>query len=327
MRSKLIAAVGASLALAPAAPASAGTLSTQNTCLFSIDQTWRHLNVDLSGTAAPSPVAPGSGLGLTRTSGRMVVPAYLLQYAANAGILQEGENQIPVKVWAALSAPETAQGTQVVTVESTARVTVTNGESGPLDVTVNFPDSAWTAGTGAIGFRQGPAGTIPAQPVGPGDANVRPRGSVFINARVGALLLNIDCQPGSGEGMGITPTVATAGAFETVAIDASVPPTPVPTVKTPALSLKTARLKRSGKRFSVALACADAACKGTVSAKYAGGTAAKAVEYSLAAGASKTYKLTLSSKALKALKKKSLLLSVKVTAEGGMAVSKKLRLK
>jgi hypothetical protein len=49
--------------------------------------------------------------------------------------------------------------------------------------------------------------------------------------------------------------------------------------------------------------------------------------FSLAAGARKTVKLTLSAKARKALKKKSLLVQVKITTDGGATVSKKLRLK
>ena len=52
MRVKSIAVLGASLVLIPAAPASAGTLTTQNSCKFSLDSVWRHLHVDLSGTAA-----------------------------------------------------------------------------------------------------------------------------------------------------------------------------------------------------------------------------------------------------------------------------------
>ena len=111
-------------------------------------------------------------------------------------------------------------------------------------------------------------------------------------------------------------------------IDAGAPVViPAPVLKKPALALRTTKLKRAGKRISLALSCADAPCKGTVTAKYAGGTAAKSVKYSLAAGARKTYKLTLSAKALKSLERKALVISVKITADGGKTVSKKLRLK
>jgi hypothetical protein len=332
MRVKSIAVLGASLVLIPAAPASAGTLTTQNSCHFSLDQVWRHLPVDLSGTAAPSPVAPGSGVALRQASGRTVIPAYLMQYAANAGILNEGKNDIPTKVWAAIAAPDTPQGVQVINVDATATTTVTNGQASPMDVTIPLPDTTWTAGSTPVGFRQAGPGTLPRVAVGPGGSTLQPRGSIFIHARPGGggVFINIDCQPGSGEGAE-PPTPATAGAFETVQIDPGapvvIPAPPTPAAKKPALTLRTSKLKRAGKRVSVALACADAPCAGTVTAKYAGGTAAKSVKYTLAAGASKTYKLTLSAKALKSLERKSLLVSVKITTDGGTTVSKKLRLK
>ena len=333
MRLKVIAVLGAGLALVPAADASAGTLTTQNSCKVSLDGVWRHLAVDLSGTAFPSPVAPGTGVALTQTSGRTVVPQYLLQYAANAGILVPGENRIAVRAWVALEAPGTPQGVQVVDAETTAVTTVdADGKASAMDVTVPLPSTTWTAGATPVAFRQGPVGHLPAVPVGPGGGNVRPVGSVFINAKIGTggLFVNFDCQPGTGEGS-TPPTPATAGAFETAPIDPGAPvvvPTPAPqAAKKPALSLRTTKLKRSGKRVSLALACADAACKGTMTAKYSGGTAAKSVKYSLAAGARKTYRLTLSKKALKSLERKSLLISVKITADGGTTVSKKLRLK
>jgi hypothetical protein len=332
MRLKSIVVLGAGLALIPASPASAGTLSTQNSCKVSIDGIWRHMTVELSGTASPSPAAPGSGVALTRTSGRTVVPQYLLQYAANAGILQPGENKVAVRAWLAVEAPGTPQGVQVVEGQTTATTTVDDaGNATPMDVTVPFPDTTWTAPATPVGFRQGPVGQLPAVPVGPGGGNVRPVGSVFINAKIGTggLFVNFDCQPGTGEGSN-PPAPATAGAFETAQIDPGAPvviPAPAPVAKKPALTLRTTKLKRAGKRFSLALACADAACKGTVTAKYAGGTAARSVKYSLAAGARKTYKLTLSSKARKSLGRRSLLISVKITTDGGATVTKKLRLK
>ena len=89
------------------------------------------------------------------------------------------------------------------------------------------------------------------------------------------------------------------------------------------LRLRTTKLKRSGRSVSVSIACADAPCKGTVSMT----KATKKVSYSLVAGARKTVKFSLSSKTVKALKKKSVLVTVKATSLGGNTVSKKLRLK
>ena len=331
---KSIAVLGASLVLIPAAPASAGTLTTQNSCRWSYDSIWRHLNVDLSGVASPSPVAPGSGVRLTQAAVRAVLPEYLAEIGYNSQILNEGVNEIPAKVWLAVEAPGTPQGTQTFALETVARTTITAPggvyqSSTPIDVTIPVPDSTWTAPTSAIGFRQAGAGALGRIPAGTNGTQVTALGSAYISASVGSVRMNIDCQPASGEGTD-PPAPATAGAFETVQIDPGAPvvfPAPTPAAKKPSLTLRTSKLKRAGKRVSLALACADAPCEGTMTAKYAGGTAAKSVKYTLAAGARKTYKLTLSAKALKSLKRKSLLVSVKITTDGGTTVSKKLRLK
>jgi hypothetical protein len=335
MRLKAIAVLGASLVLIPASPAFAGTLTTQNTCKWS-DGFYRHLDITLSGTGSPSPVAPGSGLNLTQTSVGVRLPEYLAKAGYDLSILKAGRNEIDVKAWIALAAPETPQGGKVFPLEAVASTDITVDEttgeyksSTPLDVTVPLPDTAWTAGSAPVAFRQAGAGALGRVPAGTAGAGVTAIGSAFISAqpRGGGLKLNIDCQPGSGEGAN-PPTPTTAGAFETVPVSTGAPVIiPAPAAKKPALTLRTTKLKRAGKRISLALACADAACSGTVTAKYAGGTAAKSVKYSLAAGGRQSYKLTLSSKALRSLKKKSLLVSVKITADGGNTVTKKLRLK
>ena len=89
------------------------------------------------------------------------------------------------------------------------------------------------------------------------------------------------------------------------------------------VSLRTTKLVRSGKRVGVAIACAGAPCKGSVTVT----GASRKLTYSLAAGARKTLTFTLSARTVKALKKKSRLVTVKVTGEGAKTVSKKLRLK
>jgi hypothetical protein len=55
MRWTLIAVLLAGLALVPASPAAAGTLTTTNACLWSFDGLWRDQAVDLAGTGAPTP--------------------------------------------------------------------------------------------------------------------------------------------------------------------------------------------------------------------------------------------------------------------------------
>ncbi len=264
MRLKSIAVLLASLVLIPAAPASAGTLTTQNSCLVSIDGVWHHVNIDFSGTGSPSPVAPGSGLSLTRATARTTIPHYMIDYAGNLGLLKEGENEFPSKVWIAVAAPGTTQGVQVVPVDVVARTTATFSggvyqSATPIDVTVALPDTAWTAGSAPVGFRQAAGGTLPRLPVGPGGSSVAPLGSVFISSRVGnAVTVNMDCQPGTGEGRDteIDPTPVAAGAFETVPVDAAAPPTPtVPTQEArrvpahdPPQAHRHARQRRAGLR-------------------------------------------------------------------------------
>ena len=102
----------------------------------------------------------------------------------------------------------------------------------------------------------------------PGGANVTPTGSVFISRHVrpAALALQLDCQPGTGAaGRQVVhrrdrrrrsrPCRSSAGAPVDHAARRS---------RSPVLTLRTTKLKRTGKRVSVALACADAPCKGTV---------------------------------------------------------------
>jgi hypothetical protein len=329
MRWKLTVALLAGLVIIPTAPASAGTLATQNSCKWS-DGYWRHLNVDLTGTGAPSPVSPGSGLNLTGASVHVRLPDYLAQAGHGLGILKAGDNEIQAKAWVALAAPGTPQGVQVFALQTVAHTTITEDASGvyvsstPIDVTVPLPDSAWTAGAAPVSFSQAGAGTLPPVPAGSGGGNVQPSGSAFISASIGGggLKLNIDCQPGTGEGTTL-PTPAVAAPFEQVAVDAGAPALPAPLVKTPVIALRTTKLKRSGRSVSVSIACADAPCKGTATMT----KATKKVAFSLAAGARKTVKFTLSAGAVKSLKKQSLLVTFKLTNTGGKTVTKKLRLK
>jgi hypothetical protein len=330
MRWTLLTAVAVGVALMTASPAMAGTLSTQNSCRWSADSTWRYLNVDLAGVGSPAPVAPGSGLNLTGTSIHVRLPDYLAMAGHGFQILKAGDNEIQTKAWLAIAAPSTPQGVQVFGLDAVAHTTIVEDAGGayvsstPIDVTVPIPDSAWTAGSSAVAFTQAGAGTLPPIPAGVGGGNLQPLGSLFISASIGGggIKLNVDCQPGIGEGKS-APTPVAAGAFETVALDAGAVVVPAPKPKTPVVALRTTKLKRSGKTVSVSIACADAPCKGTVAMT----KATKKVSYSLAAGARKTVKFTLSSSAIKSLKKKSLLLQVRVTTTGGKTVTKKLRLK
>ena len=120
MRRILIFFATAGLALALAAPAHAGTLTTQNSCRWSLDNVWRHLNIDLTGVGTPNPVAPGSGLNLTQASVHARLPDYLAKFGYELGILKAGDNEIKAKVWLALQGSGTVQGVQVQALETVA---------------------------------------------------------------------------------------------------------------------------------------------------------------------------------------------------------------
>src|SRR5215207_6915980 len=111
MRWTLLTSVVVCALLLPVSPASAGTLSTQNSCKWT-DGIWRHLNVDLTGTGAPSPAAPGSGVNLTAASVHVRLPDYLAQAGHGLGVLKAGDNEIRANAWIALAAPSTPQAVQ-----------------------------------------------------------------------------------------------------------------------------------------------------------------------------------------------------------------------
>jgi hypothetical protein len=338
MRRTLLLSLGLLLLLVPTSTASAGALGTQNACYWSLDGYWRHLTVDLAGTGTPAPAAPGSTITLTGASVHARLPDYLAQAGHTAGLLKAGENDLQAKVWVALEGVGTTQGVQVLALDTVARTTITETPDGlyaastPIDVTVPLPDTTWTAQSTAVAFRQAGAGTLPALPVGASGRTV-PLGSAFISASIGGstLRLNVDCQPGQGEGKA-APAPLAAGAFETVAVGSStVPVLPTakpqaPVAKAPALTVRSTKLKVSGRRTRLALACAEAECKGTVTVKFSGRSAARKVTYTLAAGARRTLKLDLSAAARTAVKRKRLTVSVRVSVRGGKTVTKTLRL-
>jgi hypothetical protein len=124
-----MAAVAGAL-LAPASPALAGTVTTQNACRFSLGNTWRHINLDMGGTAVPNPVAPGSGVNLTQPSAHATLPPYLSEVGHELGILEAGDNVIQAKVWIALQGSGTAQGIQTHYAETVAHTTITEDATG-----------------------------------------------------------------------------------------------------------------------------------------------------------------------------------------------------
>jgi iron complex transport system substrate-binding protein len=313
MRRILLLLALAGAALATATPAYAGTAAIQNSCRYSLDNVWRHLTIDWTGTGSPNPVAPGSGVTLTQTTAHTRLPDYLAQAGHQLGILKAGENEIRAHVWLALQGDTTTQGIQVRDVETVARTTITEDANGnfvsstPIDVTVPIPDTAWTAGGASVTFRQGSKGALPAIPAGVGGAMVTPLGSVFIRATIGSLAMNLDCQPGVGEGTA-TPASSVADGFETVGVQDGAASVKPPKAK-PKIAVSAASLK--GSRVKLTIACSAAPCEGTVRA----GT--RKFRYTLESGSRTTVKLTLRAKPKQ--------VTLRVSLAGGKAYSKVLK--
>ncbi|MBE2314578.1 hypothetical protein DVA67_001210 [Solirubrobacter sp. CPCC 204708] len=320
------------LLLVAAAPASAGTLSTQNSCKWSYDNTWRHLNVDLSGVASPNPVAPGSGVNLTQTSVHVRIPDYLIQYGHSLQILKAGANEIRAKAWLAVEGPGSPQNVMVHQLETVARFTITEDANGqfvsttPVDVTIPIPDTVWTVGTAPLGFRQAGPGTLLGIPGGTGGAVLDALGSAFIRMELGALAMTADCYPATGEGE-VQPPATAAGAFETAAVDPNAGKIAAPKAN-PAVTVRGSSLKASGRRVKVQLSCTAADCNGALTLKAGSKTLATKKTYAVKSGAKKTVTLTLSKAAQRSLKdKKSLKVTVRVTATGGKTITKKFTLR
>src|SRR6478752_5958322 len=195
MRRTLVSILATVGALVVAVPASAATLTTTNSCLWSYDSNWRHLDVDLAGVASPNPAAPGSGVNLTQTSVHVRIPDYLIEAGHGFQILRAGDNEIRAKAWVAVEGPGTPQGVVVHQLEAVARTTITEDANGgyasstPVDVTIPIRDTAWTIGTATLGFRQAGAGTLLAIPAGAGGGAIDARGSAFIRMELGSLAM------------------------------------------------------------------------------------------------------------------------------------------
>jgi len=280
-------------ALAVVAPARAGTVTTQNSCRWSTDNQWRHLNVDLGGAATPNPAAPGSGISLTGGTMHLQLPT-------------AGDNQIDVKAWLALQGSGTLQGVQVLPLEVGAHA---DGASSAVDLTLALPDTAWTNDAASTSFRQGTVGTLPLIAAGPNGAPVKPLGSLYLHVTgaPGAPALTLDCQPGTGEGLG-PPVSRVPDAFETVAVQDGAASQPPPKA-TPHISLRSATLR--GSRVRVSLQCAGSPCEGTARAS------TRKLKYTLAAGERISFTLTLRNRPKK--------VTLKVSLGGGRALSKVLK--
>ncbi len=204
---KLGASITVFLALAFAAPASAAT--TPNSCRYSYDTLYRDMAVELSGTVPDvTSAVPGDTIHTAQGTAAVQLPSYLASFGYAVSLLHEGRNDIPVKVWIAVRATNTAERVQVVgpiAVTATTTITVDPADDNrflsatPFEYTTPVvPALTWTALGGDVVVAQGQAGSIAAQlPVGTSGALRTVTGSAVIDAQfAGGASIYMDCRPG-----------------------------------------------------------------------------------------------------------------------------------
>ena len=221
-------------AFAAALVASLGTFAAsaqadatnRNSCRYSYDDYWRDMDVTYGGTPSVTSAQPGETIALQGLQVSAALPAWLAQYGYNFGLLQSGENEIPVTVWVGVRGTNTTQGVQVYEVETTAFTTITTSggqfvSATPISYVIPpLGATQWTARGGPVEFSQAASGSLPELPVGPGGRLLQPRGSVYIQASLGQAKLGLDCVPGTYFAEGSERQEAAAEPFATVAVPA-----------------------------------------------------------------------------------------------------------
>jgi len=226
MSSGVIAVAAIVVGGALAGPAAAAPVTTRNACQFSYDTYWRDIDVTLDGTASTAAARRGDAVGLGGLTVSAALPTWMAEYGFRFGLLREGYNEIPATVWVAVQGTNTEEGVRVFSVDAVAHTTIavnTAGQPQPAPIVYDIPDlpdSAWTARGGEIAFRQAPAGSLPMIPAGPGGGLVAPVGSVYIQARLGAAVLGLDCLPGGYIADGASHSNAVPAPVDTVDVPA-----------------------------------------------------------------------------------------------------------
>lgn len=331
-----VAIAGGLLAIVVAAPAQAGSLTTTNACLYSVNGEYRDQAVKLTGVGSPRDAAAGATATLSGGAISAALPASLPKTGYDLGIFSAGLNQIPSRVWLAIAAANATPATQVRELSVTASTTIKVNAAGafvsgtPIVVTIPIPSTTWTAaGTGPVAFSQAGPGTLPNLPVGLNDVLVAVNGSIVVKPKLANLRFVMDCQPGSTTAPFRSLTPAVAAPFATLEAD-------VPVVAgKPKARIAATKLRALAARVGVAIACpagADA-CRGRVSLRSALAlgdrilTLAPPATYTVAAGTTRTVRLTLNPIARKRLaQRRTLRTRVTLTPASGVPVRRDLTL-
>lgn len=223
------------LAGALAAPASSAVAfpnaTFENQCQYSYDGYWRPVPMIFGGKltdGAGVELAPGAQLAVGDTvrlqdgTVSAILPDWIITFAYDSGIIGVGDTDFPVRAWLALEATNTEQGivgpiplTTVARahVELTAGGVVDEERSSIVVVQAPVATQAWTATGGEVQVRQALGESLPPLPIGRNGADVRVRGSLYVEASLGAFgKLFLDCLQGEQVNQGETHTDALPGA-------------------------------------------------------------------------------------------------------------------
>jgi len=330
------------LALALGAPAGAGTRTTTNACLYSVNNEYRDQLVTFTGVGSPAGAAAGATATLSGASVSAALPPSLPKTGYDLGIFKAGQNLIPSKVWLALAAVGAAPATQVHELTVTASTTIKVGAQGnfvsgtPIVVKIPLPDTTWTVdGSAPVAFSQAGPGTLPSLPAGINDTVVPVSGSIVVKPTLGNLRFLMDCQPGNTAAPFKAFAPAIAAPF--AALEAASPVAPASASAQP--RVVSTKLRLAWSRTAVVVACpaGSGACKGRIALRSRAPvrigtrsrilTVAPNATYDVAAGARRTVALKLG-RAARALMRKRRTLHVRVTLTpaSGAAITRDLTL-
>ncbi len=198
---------------------------------------------DGSGTELPptASLAVEDTVRLQNGTVSAILPTWIIEFAYASEIIGVGTTDLPVRAWLALEATNTEQGiTPPIPLQTTARAHVVLTPGGVVDVEQSsliviqapVPTQAWTATGGEVQVRQALGESLPPLPVGRDGADVQVRGSLYVEASLGAAgRLYLDCLQGLQVDQGETHTdglPGTVGAFGVPGWTGSVGATPVP---------------------------------------------------------------------------------------------------
>ena len=256
---------------------SAGTVTTTNACLYSVNGEYRNQPVTLSGVGSPRDAAAGA---IATLSGASLVGAAAAVAARRQGyelgIFTAGLQPDPVARLGRDRRRERDPGDagpraerDRVDDDQVERLRRAFVSGTPIVVTIPIPDTTWTvAGTGPVAFSQAGPGTLPSLPVGINDEVVagQRQHRRQAEARQPALRHGLPARHDRGA---VQDLDARAGRAVRGARGAPVPPSRRRRRQPPPKRARSPRRSSSGSRVGrvgVAIACPAGldACKGRV---------------------------------------------------------------